>query len=72
MLNESHSTRNEMALLQASTSIAPPLNIGLLARMPTGWPSRRATMVQMERPNLALSSITLSRSTMQSIALRTS
>ena len=47
MLNESHSTMNEVAFSQASTSIAPPLCSGLFAITPTTWPSMRASAVTM-------------------------
>ncbi len=50
MLKESHITRNDVTLRQASGSIAPPLNIGFEATMPTLSPLSRARPVTAARP----------------------
>src|ERR1043166_9341562 len=71
-LNESHSTMKLVTLLQASTSSAPPLNIGLLAMKPTLLPSSRASAVTIPLPKRALSSNAQPLSAIASITLRTS
>ncbi|MNC86313.1 hypothetical protein D3C83_19650 [compost metagenome] len=72
MLNESHSTMSEVSFSQASESIAPPRDCGLLARIPTVRPSSRASPVTPAFPKRGFSSKKLLASTTVRITARTS
>ncbi|MNT42651.1 hypothetical protein D3C72_1790810 [compost metagenome] len=67
-----HTCMKRAALSAASASMAPPRWRGLLARMPTGRPSMRASAVWMPVPKPARSSSTLPASATPAIAARVS
>ncbi len=68
----SHSCMKRAALSAAGASMAPARCVGLLAMMPTGRPSTRASAVTMPRPNAGRSSSTESVSARPRTTARTS
>ena len=70
--NASHSCRKRAALSAPGVSIAPPRCDGLLATMPTGRPSTRASAVIMPGANPRRSSSTEPVSHSASTTVRTS
>ena len=72
MLNESHNTMKLCTFWQASASMAPPLNNGLLAITPMVLPSSRASAETSVLPKRAFISNIEPLSTMLAITLRMS
>ena len=71
-LNASHSWMNRVALSAESTNSTPPLNIGLLATTPIGWPSSAAKPITSSRAQSAWISKNESSSTIPRTYLRMS
>ena len=67
MLNASQHQMKRAALSAESLNSVPARCAELLATIPTGWPSRRASPTISSRANSGLTSKKLSRSTMPSI-----